>query len=56
MYGIRRPSGWLLPLFQFDGDRLVPDIERVLPRLDPRLHALAAAQKLGLSTTALTDQ
>ena len=41
LYGIRRPTGWLLPLLQFEGDRLVPGIERVLPRLDPRLHPLA---------------
>lgn len=41
MYGIRRPTGWLLPIFQFDEDRLVPGIERVLPRLNPRLHPLA---------------
>lgn len=41
LYGIRRPSGWLLPLFQFHGERLAPGIERVLPRLDARLHPLA---------------
>jgi hypothetical protein len=41
MYGIRRPTGWLLPIFQFEGDRLVPGIERVLPRLNAHLHPLA---------------
>jgi hypothetical protein len=41
MYGIRRPTGWLLPLFQFEGDGLVPGIERVLPRLSGQMHPLA---------------
>jgi len=40
LYGIRLPSGWRLPAFQFEGDKLVPNIDRVLPRLDPGLHPL----------------
>ena len=41
MFGIRRPTGWLLPMFQFDGNRLVPGIERVLSHLNPHVHPLA---------------
>lgn len=41
MYGIRRSTGWLLPLFQFESDHLVSGLERVLPRLNPHLHPLA---------------
>jgi hypothetical protein len=41
MYGIRRSTGWLLPIFQFEAGHLVPGLERVLPRLNPRLHPLA---------------
>lgn len=41
LYGIKLAGGWRLPAFQFDAPppgRLVPGIERVLPRLDPALH------------------
>lgn len=41
LYGVKLPEGWRLPIFQFDGDRLVPGISAVLPRLDPALHPLA---------------
>jgi hypothetical protein len=41
LYGIKLPEGWRLPLFQFDGDRLVAGISAVLPHLDPALHPLA---------------
>jgi hypothetical protein len=46
LYGIRRPAGWLIPRFQFEGNHLVPGLERVLPRLDPRLHPLAVVSWL----------
>lgn len=41
LYGIKLADGWRLPAFQFDAaapGRVVPGIERVLPRLDPTLH------------------
>jgi hypothetical protein len=40
LYGIRPDGEWLLPEFQFDGDRLVPGIGEALKRLDPELHPL----------------
>lgn len=42
LYGIRERRGWLIPIFQFQGNLLVPGLDRVLPRLDPGLHPLAA--------------
>ncbi|MCP3963010.1 MAG: hypothetical protein GY719_34665 [bacterium] len=38
LYGIRLGSGWRLPRFQFDGERLVPGIGEVVAELDPELH------------------
>lgn len=38
LYGIRTEKGWLLPVFQFDGDALVRGFDRVAARLDPGLH------------------
>jgi hypothetical protein len=40
LYGIRLELGWVLPEFQFDGDRLVPGIGEVVARLDPELHPM----------------
>lgn len=40
LYGLRPDGEWLLPAFQFDGDRLVPGIGEALRRLDPKLHPL----------------
>src|SRR5690606_33449539 len=40
MYGLRPDNQWLLPAFQFDGDRMVPGIAEALKRLDPGLHPL----------------
>jgi len=41
LYGITHKRAWRLPGFQFTADDTLPGIERVLPRLDPALHALA---------------
>lgn len=41
LYGVRLESGWRLPQFQFDGDRLLPGLEQVLAVLDPELHPVA---------------
>lgn len=40
IYGIRLPSGWRIPRFQFDGERLLPGVDRVLPHLRKNLHPL----------------
>lgn len=42
LYGIRQRGGWRLPAFQFERGRTVPGIDQVLPRLDPKLHPVAA--------------
>jgi hypothetical protein len=40
LHGVRPDGEWLLPEFQFDGDRPVPGIGEALKRLDPELHPL----------------
>ena len=42
LYGIKVDDGWRLPLFQFEEQGgLVPNIDRILPRLDESLSAIA---------------
>jgi len=41
MYGIKRDSEWVIPSFQFHGKKLVPNIGRVIAKLDPRLHPVS---------------
>ena len=41
LYGITRSDGWRIPIFQFDGDQLLPGLAAVLARLDASLHPLA---------------
>jgi hypothetical protein len=41
LYGIKLRSGWRIPAFQFAGDRPLPGIEHVFPRLDPGLYPLS---------------
>lgn len=40
LYGIRLRDGWRIPLWQFDGDALLPGLAAVVARLDPGLHPL----------------
>jgi hypothetical protein len=40
LFGIKWKSGWRVPRFQFDGDRLVPHVSRVFPHLDPALDGI----------------
>ena len=40
LYGIKRSDGWQIPVFQFDGDRLLPGLAAVVGRLDASLHPL----------------
>ncbi len=44
LYGIRRDAGWVLPIFQFDGSRLLPGLGEVVARLDPQLHPLSVSR------------
>lgn len=41
LYGLRVDDEWRLPAFQFEEKGLVPHIERVFPRLDESLSAIA---------------
>jgi excisionase family DNA binding protein len=41
LYGIKVGDEWRLPIFQFERDGLVPNIDRVLSRLDQNLSAIA---------------
>ena len=41
LYGIREGNAWRLPAFQFRSKGLVPNIDRVVARLDPNLDPVA---------------
>lgn len=41
LYGIKRGVEWLIPSFQFEGKKLVPNIERVIAKLDKNLHPVS---------------
>jgi DNA-binding response OmpR family regulator len=41
LYGIRKNGEWLLPVFQFEKAGLVPNIDKVIARLDPKLDPVA---------------
>jgi len=41
LYGVRLESGWSIPRFQFDGDRLFPGLGEVVAELDPELHPVS---------------
>src|SRR5919109_4011374 len=47
LYGIKQPSGWRLPVFQFEDRGTIPGVERVLPCLDPALHPLTVVGWFG---------
>ena len=40
LYGIRVGHGWRIPIFQFEGDSLVPGLADVLPRMPEAVHPL----------------
>jgi hypothetical protein len=41
IYGLQVKGAWRIPLFQFDGDRLLPGLEEVVPLLAEDLHPVA---------------
>jgi hypothetical protein len=41
MYGVRLEAGWVVPQFQFDGNKLIPGVAELVARLDPELHPVA---------------
>ncbi len=41
IYGLQVKGAWRIPAFQFDGSRLLPGLEEVLPRLPEGLHPVA---------------
>jgi CheY-like chemotaxis protein len=41
LYGIRKNGEWMLPAFQFEKTGLVPNIDKVIARLDPGLDPVA---------------
>lgn len=38
LLGFKVGMEWRIPRFQFDGNRLVPGVERVFPRIEPDMH------------------
>jgi hypothetical protein len=53
LYGIRQGAGWRIPSFQFAGNALVPNIERVLPCLSEDLSPLTVLHWFTLPNTDL---
>jgi hypothetical protein len=43
LYGIKVEDEWRVPAFQFDGDRLLPNLGPVMRRLPPDAHPLGIA-------------
>jgi len=41
LYGIRLESGWVVPTFQLEGNKILPGIAEVVARLDPELHPVS---------------
>ncbi len=41
LYGVRTGAGWRIPAFQFEGERLLPGLGRVVAALAPHLHPVA---------------
>jgi hypothetical protein len=56
LYGIRTPSGWCLPRFQFYGERPLPGAGEVLGRTDPALHPVAVYRWFTSPNPDLVDE
>jgi hypothetical protein len=56
LYGIRLSHGWRIPKFQFDGRRLIPGIEQVLPALPRDVHPVAVHRWFTLPNVDLVDE
>jgi hypothetical protein len=41
IYGLQIRGAWKIPIFQFEGDRLLPGLEEVVPALPEDLHSVA---------------
>ncbi len=41
LYGVRLESGWVVPLFQLEGNKTLPGLADVVARLDSELHPVA---------------
>jgi hypothetical protein len=54
LYGIRLESGWVVPTFQMEGNKLLPGVAEVVARLDPELHPVAVFRWFHLPTPDLT--
>lgn len=53
LYGLRKGNSWRLPRFQFGRKGLVPNIERVIVKLDPALDPVAVVGWFNRSNTDL---
>lgn len=55
LYGIQDAAGWHIPAFQLVEDGLLPGLDQVIPRLDPKLHPVAFAQWFQKENCDLVD-
>lgn len=56
LYGIRTPSGWCLPRFQFNGERPLTGAGEVLGRVDSDLHPVAVYRWFTSPNPDLVDE
>lgn len=56
LYGIRLSHGWRIPRFQFDGRRLIPGMEHVLPALPRDMHPVAVHRWFTMPNLDLLDE
>jgi hypothetical protein len=41
LYGLKVEHAWRLPVFQFEGNRVIPGVDKIFPRLRPDVHPIA---------------
>ena len=56
LLGVKTPTGWRLPGFQFEGGGEVPGVGRVLRAMDPGLHVLSVANWFSLPKPELRTE
>ena len=56
LYGIRLTSGWRIPEFQFEGDRVLPGLAEVIAVLGPDLHPISFYRWFTTPNSDLVDR
>ena len=56
LFGIKHDTEWLIPSFQFEGKRLVPNLGRVIAKLDGNLHPVSVWRWFTTPDADLTNE